>query len=97
MADVLEEVLEERRDHLKQALLDLEETDPIVFYRLIAMPRLRQLARTATEAAKTARTAAEAEEERMWMDALTDQAQKELDKFMNHDKSNVTTPAAVSS
>jgi len=70
--DVLEEVLEEKREHLKQALNNFAEAEPISFYRLIAMPRLRHLAKVQSEAAKTARTAAEAEMERQMMDAATD-------------------------
>lgn len=96
LSDVLEEVLEEKRDHLKQALLKLAEDEPIAFYRLIAMPRLRHLTKKASEAAKTARTAAEAEIERQMMSEATDAAQKELDEFM-HEKSNVTETANVNS
>lgn len=92
--DVLEEVLEERREHIKQALLDLEDSDPILFYRAIAMPRLRHLAKVASEAAKTARTAAEAEIERQMMNAATDAAELELEELL-HGRTNTTTPVAA--
>lgn len=95
MADVIAEVLEEKHDHIKAALDELAENEPLVFLRLIAMPRMQRLQRQQAAAAKTARTAAEAEIERQMMSEATDAAQKELDEFM-HVKPNSTTPIAIS-
>lgn len=85
MADVLQEILDDpgNHEHLKIALTTLLKTDPVNFYKFIAMPRLQHLAKVRAAAAKTARTAAEAEEERMWMDALSGQAEKEMEAHLN--------------
>lgn len=95
--DVLEEVLEdpENQEHLRTALTKLLKDEPISFYKHIAMPRLQQLAKKATEAAKTARTAAEAEIERQLMEEASGAATQELEEFL-HGKPNVTKAPVVS-
>ena len=91
--DVLEEVLEDpvNQEHLKTALTKLLRDEPIVFYKNIAMPRLQQLAKKQSAAAKTARTAAEAEIERQAMEDASGVLEEQFEERRNHDKSNITT------